>query len=76
MSTVKVKEFTYRDGTVNRYVEATLDLSITASLEDGDLRNEIPMEEAKKLMDRSLDHYAGSNDGSEMLANADYHFEQ
>lgn len=67
----KVKVRTFGEGHFKfSAVVGVITLKIHGELEEGDMRTEIPEEEAKQLLSRQLDSYAGSNDGSELLANA------
>ena len=51
-------------------IRAKLDVIITAEVEDG--RTQIPLEEAKAMIQSEIDYLSESNDGSEMIANADF----
>ena len=69
MKTIKTKKDRY--GT---FVEAILEVKVTAYLKNGDIRDEISLEEAQGLIDREKEFLASSNDGSEALANAKFNF--
>lgn len=53
----------------NRYVEGVISIKLRVLLEKGDERDEIPEDEAFNLLNEEQEHLAGSNDGSEILAN-------
>lgn len=53
-----------------RVIRGRIILNIDVELEDGDDREDIPDNEAKELLMQRQDELSGSNDGSELLANA------
>ena len=50
-------------------------IEIEAELHNSDNRTEIPLSEAINIAKRQLDYFGGSNDGSEVLMNANPIFE-
>jgi hypothetical protein len=64
MVKVKVNEYG------SRVVKGKIVIEIEGYLPKNDTRDEISEEEAIELLETQLDHYSGSNDGSELLANA------
>lgn len=65
-----------KEGKWGRYIEAFITTPVTAELDDDDTRTEISEDEAKGMLNRTLDELAGSNDGSEFLANAGLTFKK
>lgn len=63
---VEVKRNKYGE----KYIEGVVTLHINSYLKKDDSRTEMPDEDAIMLLKKELDLLAGSNDGSELLANA------
>lgn len=61
---MKTKEGLYN----TRYIEGKITITFSAEVPNNIL--EISENEALQLLNRKLDYLAGSNDGSELLANA------
>lgn len=59
-----------------KFVQAKLDITIKAYLNKDDNRTEVSEDEISYLLEREKDSLASSNDGSELIANANIVFEK